>query len=309
VPARRRIKTNRGGGAYFPPPDDEVTFFPSGSKLLDLALGGGWAQRRVINIVGDKSTGKTLLCIEAAANFAQVHPEGRIRYRESESAFQKSYAAELGLPMERVDFGDGPVDTVEQIYDELDWRSRHAEFPELFIIDSLDALTTETEKARGMGASYGTDKAKLMSQLFRCVNSAVAEANITVMIVSQERDKIGLVFGRKSTRSGGRALDFYASQVVWLAQLKRLTKTIHGQKRVTGIRVRAKLEKNKVGTPYLEADFPILFGYGIDDKRACEEWLTSMKCKVNGDLHQLVERKWAEIEDAFKPKERKYATR
>jgi len=32
-------------------------FISSGSFLLDLVLGGGWARRRVCNIVGDKSAG------------------------------------------------------------------------------------------------------------------------------------------------------------------------------------------------------------------------------------------------------------
>jgi hypothetical protein len=40
------------------------------------------------------STGKTLLCIEAAANFGRKYPKGRIRYLEAESAFQKDYAAD-----------------------------------------------------------------------------------------------------------------------------------------------------------------------------------------------------------------------
>src|SRR5262252_7801779 len=85
--------------------DDDVEFFSSGSKTLDLALGGGWAKPRVANIIGDKSTGKTLLCIEAAANFARQYPTGKIRYRETEGAFQKSYARALGMPIERIDFG------------------------------------------------------------------------------------------------------------------------------------------------------------------------------------------------------------
>jgi recombination protein RecA len=302
----KRRKLNRSVGAYSLQPDDEVEFFPSGCKLLDLALGGGWAQRRVINIVGDKSTGKTLLCIEAAANFARVHPEGRIRYRESESAFSKSYAATLGMPLDRVDFGE-PVDTVEDIYEELDYRARNAEHPELFIVDSLDALSTRAELKRAIGkGSYGADKAKVMSELFRTCNSAAAAANITTMIVSQERDKIGVLFGKKTTRSGGRALDFYASQVVWLAQIGRIKKTIAKQERVIGIRVRANLDKNKVGTPYLRADFPILFNYGIDDDRACREWLAKVGGKATGDLHETVERRWNQIESAFEPKERKY---
>jgi recombination protein RecA len=294
------------GGAYFPDPDEMVQFFRSGSTLLDLALGGGWAERRVINVVGDTSTGKTLLMIEAAANFTRKYADGRVRYRETEQAFDKRYAAALGMPLDHVDFGE-PVDTVEDIYEELEYRTQHAEHPELFIIDSLDALSTRAERRRGIDeASYGGDKAKKMSELFRRINGSMARRNITFMIVSQVRDKIGARFGRKTTRSGGRALDFYASQIVYLAQIKRLVTTRKSIKRVTGVRIKAKIDKNKVGTAYLEAEFPIRFGYGIDDTQACKEWLASIKCKERGDLQALVGQQWNKIEESFKPKEKKY---
>src|SRR6476659_1259045 len=84
----RLTKSIAGGGNYFSLPKNDVDFISSGCKMLDLALGGGWAEERIINIVGDKSSGKTLLCIEASANFAIKHKKGKIRYRESERAFQ-----------------------------------------------------------------------------------------------------------------------------------------------------------------------------------------------------------------------------
>src|SRR4051812_44225583 len=86
---RRRLTDNRGnGGSYFTKPISDIEFIPSGCKLLDLSLGGGWARRRISNIVGDKSTGKTLLAIEASANFAQMLKKRCVvRYREVEDAF------------------------------------------------------------------------------------------------------------------------------------------------------------------------------------------------------------------------------
>jgi len=59
-------------------------FIPSGCTLLDLALGGGWARNRIINIVGDRSTGKTGLAIETCANFARLYKPENIRYVEAE---------------------------------------------------------------------------------------------------------------------------------------------------------------------------------------------------------------------------------
>ena len=66
-------------------------FLPSGSLLLDLILGGGWCAGRIVNIVGDRSSGKTLLAIEAMANFAKLYGTKNIRYAEAESAFDIQY--------------------------------------------------------------------------------------------------------------------------------------------------------------------------------------------------------------------------
>lgn len=312
----RSSPSTTGGGNYFlssARDDGEVEFFPSGSKLFDLALGGGWAGRRNINIIGDSQTGKTLLAIEACANFAVKYPTGKIRYRECESAFQKQYAAVLGMPLDRVDFGEEQLHTVEDMFEELSYRSERATEPELMIIDSLDALSSRAELARAIDqGSYGGEKAKKMSELFRRLNTAMAGKNITLMIISQIRDKMNaMAFGKKTTRSGGRALDFYCSQIVSLAHIKRLVKTAHNVKRPVGVQVRAHVDKNKVGLPFRSADFPILFGYGIDDRRSCLEWLKLTRTPVNdkaslAEIHALVERRWYAIEKQFLPKEKKY---
>ena len=110
---------NGGGGNYFLAPKTDVAFVSSGCHLLNLALGGGWAENRIANIVGDKSSGKTLLAIEACSNFAIKHKKGKIRYRECEAAFSNDYARAIGMPVERVDFGADPIDTVEDLFEDL----------------------------------------------------------------------------------------------------------------------------------------------------------------------------------------------
>jgi len=266
------------GGSYFSAPKHGLQFVETGCKPLDLVLGGGWAVGRIANIVGDKSTGKTLLCIEACANFLRKFPKGKIRYWEAEAAFDKPYAAALGMPTNKIDFGDDkdPIHTVEDFFERLTAVAEKATTHELVILDSLDALSDRSELEREIDkGSYGGDKAKKMSELFRRLVRKLEQANITVIIVSQVRDKIGAMFGRKTTRSGGRALDFYASQVLYLAHIGRITKTVSGQKRVIGVRVKAMTDKNKVGLPFRDAEFEIRFGYGIDDVQACLDWMVA----------------------------------
>src|SRR5579859_4146149 len=96
----------KSGGIYDYEEPEVKEFIPSGCTLLDQILGGGWAMGRVSNIIGNKATNKTGIAIEACINFAKKYPKnkGKIYYREAEAAFDRHYAARLGMPIERVDF-------------------------------------------------------------------------------------------------------------------------------------------------------------------------------------------------------------
>ena len=273
--AKRRVN---GGGNYWSAPKTDVQFIPSGCRLLDLALGGGWAENRIANIVGDKSTGKTLLAIEACANFAMKYKKskGNIRYRECEAAFSNDYAQAIGMPIERVDFGTDPIDTVEDLFEDLTKIIEGARGPELCIVDSLDALSDRGEMSRAIDApTFGQGKPKMMSQLFRRLVRGMARKQVTLIIISQVRTAIGVTFGDKTSRSGGRALDFYASQVPYLSYLGKVSQTIQNQERATAIKIRTRVKKNKVGPALRDAEFKIRFGFGIDDHEASINFMDS----------------------------------
>jgi recombination protein RecA len=300
-----------------------LRFFSSGCTPLDLVLGGGFPLGRMSNIIGDKSSGKTLLAIEACANFDITFPEGKMYYHEAEAAFDDDYARRLGMPVDRITF-IRDIDTVEVMFEKLlEILQENNEI--LYIIDSLDAISDKSEKERKIDAgSYGGDKPKKMSELFRRLAKSIENSQMHLMIISQERDKIGVTFGRKSTRSGGRALDFYASQILWLAEIGKIKRTIQKVDRKIGIEVKAKCEKNKVGLPFRECEIPILFGYGIDNITACLTWLKSVgRLEESGfttigtenietelDLAKKVTdltiQVWNEIEENFRPKVSKY---
>lgn len=335
---RRRLKNSEAteGGDYFKP--NQIYFIKSGCVLFDCMLGGGWPLGRMSNLVGDKSTGKTLCAIEACANFARQYDGGLIYYRESEAAFDESYAAALGLPVDRINFGSDGLDTawetVEDIFEDLEVAYEECmdtKQPGLYIIDSLDALSSRAELSRKIDeGSYGMEKQKQLGQLFRRQTRKLRDAHIALLIVSQVREKIGITFGNKYRRSGGKALDFYASLVVYLSHLKRLQKTVGGIKRPTAIRVKAHCEKNKIAMPFRECEFTLRFGYGIDEMAACVEFLEAAKAtkdiegydknfltrveklddagykKQLAVLRKSVRKTWRTIESDFAPTRRKY---
>lgn len=299
-PKRVARKVAKGGGNYFAKPKTDMNFFSSGCTTLDLAMGGGWRESRIGNIIGDSATGKTLLAIEGCANFGIKYPRGKIRYRETEHAWDDGYAAAIGMPIERVDFGTKQLVTVEDLFTDLEKIADGARAEEVVVVDSLDALSDQREMDRDItDGTYGARKAALMSELFRRLNGKIERKKVTLIVVSQVRDAIGgFGPGLKWSVSGGKALQFYSSQRIILANTGKLFQTILGQKRTIGLKVLAKLHKNKVSLPYREAAFPIRFSYGIDDAQSCVDFLADTKRlgevdirsdEVKGFLNYLLE--------------------
>jgi recombination protein RecA len=268
---------DQDGGIYFSNLKPPVDFVSSGCTILDCTIGGGWPLTRISNVVGDESTGKTLLAIEAFANFNRQFSNGLMFYREAESAFDEGYAAALGMPVERVDISDpDSIITIEDCYEDLSKaidKCKSSGLPGFYVLDSLDGLTSKAEmKEKFDAASYNTDKAKMIGKLLRMSRKGVAQANMHFMVISQTRDKIGAMFPTK-TRSGGRSLDFFASQALWLSHADDVTRTINGIKRVTGIHIKANCKKNKIALPYRRCEFTISFGHGIDSLVTSMDWL------------------------------------
>jgi recombination protein RecA len=321
---------------YFDSPSKQLQFISSGCSVLDCVLGGGYALGRICNIIGDKSTGKTLLGIEACNNFAVTYPKGHIWYNEVEAAFDTDYAAALGLPIARVEFQENQA-TVEDYFKNLDKCievAKKSGEPGLYILDSMDALSDAAEIEREIDAgSYGAGKARKLSEVFRRQVLKLKNQRIAVLIISQVRDNIGAMFGEKYKRSGGKALDFYASQCLWLAQTGQIKRTIDSVERTIGVSVKANCKKNKIGLPFRECELEIRFGFGIDDVAANINYLEAVnklelvglnKDKITRFLRSLekmsddeyrttrtriaaiVRQVWSEVEKSFLPTRRKY---
>jgi len=331
--------------------DSRVDFLDSGSTLLNLAASqfgknGGWARGRIINIVGDKSSGKSITCIEACANAfynigkvkSKIYPDVQqinIVYNNSEGV--------LDFPIETM-YGKAFNESVNWIQTPIaesfgrDFQQRLAALKKgefmLYVVDSIDSLVSEAAAKRmsqvlsdkKVDGSYGVEKAKFFSsEFFNHLCGAMKGKDATLICVSQVRENISTIsFGERYYRTGGKAFDFYSHQVCWLAVVEKLKKTFRGQERVYGVKTRARFKKSKVSKPFREADFTILFDYGLDNVSSLVDYYFGPKAKEiewkneklktqdflqrldNSPedlelLKDLVEKDWLEIEEHVKP--------
>jgi len=310
-----------------------LEFISSGCTLLDCTIGGGFPLRRISNVVGNNSTNKTGIGVEVMANFRKQHPEGKIWYHEAESAFNLDYAYKLGMPKDDNTFLVEDAETVEtfdkKIHEAMAQVTKD-EVPGLYILDTLDAI-----KMASKDLNEGYDAARraaLVNSLITNLAGEIKRANMHLLIVSQVRENIGGgIFSEKYKRSGGKALDFYASQVIWLSVMEKISHVYQGIKLTSGIWVKAQVKKNKVGLPFRTCEFPVLFHYGIHDALSSLEWLKNVKggldslgiskneiealadeIKDNKDIElkkkidDLVRYYWDEINNEFLPTVSKY---
>ena len=141
----------------------DVEAISTGALSLDVALGiGGLPRGRVVEIYGPESSGKSTLAMHVVAE-AQRNG-GICAYIDAEHAMDPIYARAIGVNVDELLISQ--PDTGEQALEITDMLIRSGAI-DVFVIDSVAALTPRAEIEGEMGDTHVGLQARLMSQALR----------------------------------------------------------------------------------------------------------------------------------------------
>lgn len=227
----------------------------TGSIMVDEAIGiGGVPRGRVTEIYGYEGSGKSTMAIHVMANAMKAG--GAAAYIDTEHAMEGAYARRCGLNIDEVLISQ--PDSAEQALNIADKLVESGQL-DVVVLDSVAALVPEAEIENAIGKNSIGLQARLMSQTLRKMTGAISKTHTAMIFINQIRQKVGVTFGDPNVTSGGWALKYYASTRL---DLRRVA-WVKANDDVIGSRMRAKVAKNKVGRPWMNAEFEILYDQGI----------------------------------------------
>ena len=265
-------------------------YISTGDPFLDVSISnrknGGLPSGRFINIYGDSSSGKSLLCFKIVA---EAQKRGGIAiYFDTERAVFPPFAKVLGVDETKMHYYP-KVNAIEDIFKIIVTIVNHKKkmnfkAPFLIIIDSMKATNIKEvvenfEEFGDTGYSAGAKKQKLLGENLEKIVNLVKEEQIVFITVDQLRDNLNKAnkYSPDKRSTSGNAQIFYSDIRIELKRTEWIElKEASGEKTRIGAVVRAEAVKNRIAPPFKKSEFHVYFTRGMDVKAS---WLANLKKK------------------------------
>jgi recombination protein RecA len=231
-----------------------ITHYPSSLLSFNYVVGSleGLPSGRIIQIIGDKGTGKSTLCLDIVAN-AQKKGE-TCAFIDFERTLDKKHAELIGVDYDSL-IKVWP-DTAEQGLEIIEALIKTGEV-KVLVLDSiammqaaseLDKEMTENEK---MASTSG-----IITRSMKRLIPLVDNYECLLLIVNQFRANISPMSRKTYKAYGPSILEYCSSLIVELARVKNAE---------TFATIEALVEKNKIGsTDRKKVNYSLVHGKGLD---------------------------------------------
>lgn len=219
---------------------DKFEVISSGFAGLDEILGcGGFPTRKITEISGRFSMGKSTLALQAVAQAQRMGK--KCLYADSELSYSNHYATELGVDgnalelIQQTEFAEELLDGIEK------WAMDNKNG--VIVLDSVGGLLPREEAEKGSGSRSIGLQARLIGSFSRRIVPLITTRNHALLILNHEFTDIGT--GRLKT-SGGEKLSYAKS--IWFTLKRTFGKS--PKRSGTGLKtvlfIEAEIRKNKV---------------------------------------------------------------
>lgn len=270
---------------------DTVKFFiDTGNLAINYCFSGkfipgGVPSGRIIEAFGPEASGKTLIASNVLCGCQKMSGWGILL--DCENSSNGEFMQKVShLNLKRIIRYAPP--TLEKAFQQIHItvqkireREKQHNLPRQAIVVVFDSLTVpplERElRENGLPMDYSAadwkkivgrqeqpgERAKKISSELRKLQSMVAVEDVTVLIINQVRDKIGILYGSPETTPGGNSLKFYASLRFRTSSKKKIENK--ALETFSGINMQVKNVKNRMFRPFIVVDdIRLYFEQGID---------------------------------------------
>jgi len=258
---RKDLEKSLGGRLYLGS-DERLRLrkLPLNIASLDAALDGGFAFDRIVLLIGEYSSGKTLLSMLAMKE--ALDRNLTVGVVDAERSWTPEWAAALGIDPDKV-LVARPRTGEEAFQAATAMVKRRVG---VVVIDSLAVLRASGELDKPENEILSTQRVGGASQLINAgLATIMAELDGSLVFCINQLRMTPTMYGNPETLPGGRGQRFDAWQIVRVKRGDWLEEGTGAAKRRIGYKLKIIVEKNKQGSPFQTAEVPFYFTGEIDE--------------------------------------------
>jgi len=242
----------------------------TGAPEVDEAIGrGGIPLGRITILHGGEGSGKTTLCLQTVAECQAQGGTGA--YYDTEHKLDPDYANALGVDKEnliivRPETLEGFFDSANKFMDLIIAQRERTGIraPCIMVLDSINSTMAKITIEGDAGDQQYAPEARIWSKQLSKLNRRISMESVALVLISQVRKKIGLLFGDPDEIAGGQGPRFYASLIMKVTRTG--SEVVDGAK--TANKTQVECKKNQIAPPFKKAQVLIKYGKGVDFARS-----------------------------------------